>query len=149
VTKYRLLLLLILLGLAGGFAFEACSSRPADLAGNVGPNGVRRDVQAYIDSHYRDPKLHSITTELARALQIEVTHPDTADPAPGDNATDCLSDLFLNQSDDVLRTVEGLVANTPARMRAYGKYNYRFNGTMVHGAATTKEACNFDPNLLK
>jgi hypothetical protein len=102
-------------------------------------DGIRDDVEAYIDGHY--PNLREPARQLAAALQSALLV-DHADPtALGEvavqiaRAVDCVDRSGMNiqnkpDDPDVLDELQAITANTKMRMISYMLFNQALDGTL-------------------
>jgi hypothetical protein len=111
-------------------------------------NGLRDDVEQYINETYQDEKIKIIATELHRTFQDAVLHPDAWDWKRMIYANDCLLHFARPTASKISHLIEAKTVNTRERSRAYWKANARLSGGVYPGSAPSrKEACAFDSRL--
>jgi len=102
-------------------------------------NGIRDDIEVYIDAHY--PNLREPARQLAAALQSSLLVDRTDAKALGEvavqiaRAVDCVDRSgfkIQNRPDDpdVLDELQAITANTKMRMIAYMLFNQALDGTL-------------------
>ena len=125
--------------------------RSDSLAGtDADRNGVRDDIDAYLQRTYPDPAQRSAALQLARGLQASVVlnSPDRElNRVVGrqiSRGTHCVFDRFNSpagrNSDRVGRELEAMTANTKARLTAYLQHNKALDGTSW--ALPTENTCD-------
>ena len=103
-------------------------------------NGVRDDIDAYIQSKFTNLTQRQAAAQTAKALQstltVDAANKDatTAVSQSMTNATHCLYSRFAdvqgaNSPGAVSRDLEAMTANTKARLKAYLAYNSARDGT--------------------
>jgi hypothetical protein len=152
MTSLRLKLWL-LFGLSGFvicfFIFRIISNKAESLEGvDSDRDGIRDDVQAFIEKSYSDPKVRIVAGELHKSIQLMILKPET-DYKRIIFAQQCLHFLYPDTSGKIGREIEAQTANTRARIKAYWKANARLSGSVISGAATNEEACSFNKTLIE
>ncbi len=110
-------------------------NRDDTLAGeDKNSNGVRDDIDRYIDKHYIDPQKHAAVVQSAKVLQKallvdkrdmdKIRKIDTED----NKAIHCLFQVF--KPNEVPNEIESLTTNTKVRLLEYLKYNKMLDGTV-------------------
>ena len=97
-------------------------------------NGVRDDIDIYIDEHYSKPKEHAAVIQSAKVLQKallvdksnmdEIRKVDIED----NRAVHCLFQVF--EPAKISNEIESLTTNTKERLLEYLKYNKALDGTV-------------------
>jgi len=103
-------------------------------------NGVRDDIERYIEKKYAEPAQRKAAMQTARALQqmLLVNKEDLVEldrvSANGFRAIVCLDDSFVGpdspNSASVLDEVRAVTTNTKDRLKAYLAYNKARSGTV-------------------
>jgi hypothetical protein len=117
--------------------------RGASLGGmDVNRNGVRDDIDRYIESKYVLPQERKAAMQLARSLQ-QMLLANTSDAAAlratteaGGKAIDCIFDTFsqedgYQQGSRLSSALEALTTNTKARLQAYLAFNRAVSGSVT------------------
>jgi hypothetical protein len=111
-------------------------------------DGLRDDVEQFINDTYQDEKTRIVAQELHRAFQGAVLHPDAWDWKRMIYASDCLDYINPPLATEITRKIEAKTADTPLRIRSYWKANARLSGGVYPASAPSrKEACAFDARL--
>jgi hypothetical protein len=103
------------------------------------PNGIRDDVELYIDTHF--PQLAAPARQLAMALQSSLLVDLGDAEALGEvalqiaRAVDCVARSGANiqntpDDPDVIDDLQAITANTEERIRAYLDFNAALDGTL-------------------
>lgn len=143
--------------------FAGCSGGGDDSAKNVDPNainanGIRNDVQQYIDSAYPDSaKKKRALTEYAKILQYAYTNVTTVSEAQNTEteiirAINCIR--FVGEipgNDAPAQKINRLTSNTPERLEKQLQYERLLDGkvfTISSPGDTPQSVCGFDPDSL-
>lgn len=131
------------------FAWKAKTNPDSSLTGqDLNNDGVRDDIEKYINDNYQGEKTRIVARELHLSFQDAILHPEKWDWKRMIYADDCLSYINPSQANRISREMEAKTANTLARIRAYWKANARLSGGVYPGfAPSQKEACGFDKRL--
>lgn len=102
-------------------------------------NGVRDDVEKFIDRKILDRKNRIHAYRLARSMQQAVIHPDTEPLKPTIFRVSCLmqhmdASIFVDE-------LQAQVANTFERQKAYIHWGARFTDSIFPTPANLAEAC--------
>ena len=96
-------------------------------------NGIRDDIDAYINTHYSKDREHAAVSQVARSFQKELLV-DTSNMAQvrevdreSGRAINCLGDIFHSGSPS--SEIKSLTTNTKKRLLQYLKYNKALDGT--------------------
>lgn len=98
-------------------------------------NGIRDDIDAYINTHYSKPKEHDSVVQTARNLQqaLLVNKADINKvrevARKSMRATNCEGDVF--NLGDPSNEIESLTTNTKARLLEYLRYSKALDGTAM------------------
>ena len=102
-------------------------------------NGIRDDIDAYIQENYSDPKQSAAAAQFARSMQsIILADPEDMDQVraarrASTRATYCLYrtfDLKIGvQPGNVSSTIEAMTTNTKQRIKAYFRFHKSLDGT--------------------
>ena len=145
--KYAILLLIVVTLIL--IAFRGLRAKTTDIKND---HGIRPDVEAAIENAFPDSKpMRSAATQFARALQMGIDRPEDAVEIVklADKGARCLEAVanldpnYEGRKLDISIDIEGMVANTWARSRAYTKYNAKLSGMVfdaVHGTLQDCEA---------
>ncbi|WPX33714.1 hypothetical protein RHM62_07815 [Actimicrobium sp. CCC2.4] len=116
--------------------------RSASLAGpDADGNGVRDDIDAYINGKFTDGKQRKAVLQDARAMQKAVLVDATDKVAAKTvslrlmDSTSCLFSVFpdgagLTSPESVSRKIEAITSNTKSRLKAYLAYNKSLDGSV-------------------
>jgi len=131
-------------------AFRACS-RPEALAGeDLNSDGVRDDVEKFIEMNYSNSRrIRSVARELAKTLQEQITQADTWEDQRQSAAISCLFFVTPENAYAISQTLQSVTANTYLRARALLRASAKFSGKILTMPSTRKEACAFDPGLAE
>ena len=130
-------LILLLLLLRGGI-FRG----DTDLAGvDANQDGVRDDVETFINEHYADERVRMAARHLHQGIQAAILDPAGHDTNMILCASGCLADLTGKR--DVGAEIEAATANTRARIRQYVKAEARDSGKIIGCPLDFKEACAY------
>lgn len=168
--------LISVLLLAGGFLFvlQGCSNggghqdaaSPTNGNGNpaptvdesIGPNGVRKDIEAYINSAYpNSAKKRAALLSYAKAVQTAYSTVSNETEAMNMepkiiNALACVAILGEDQGkNSPSKIVDSKTTNTPERLAAELEYESFLDGKvfeMPHLSSAPETVCDFDPNSL-
>jgi hypothetical protein len=117
-------------------------------------NGIRDDIDTYIQQQDYPEQQQSAVQQLARELQIEITLGEAAGVSSGSVSRDAATAAFQSsmravhcvaarfpgtEFATVAKTYEKLSANTEPRIRAYLAYAHALNGTAI--ARPTENTC--------
>lgn len=114
--------------------------RSDDLAGpDENNNGVRDDIEAYIEKEYSDPQQRAAAMQIARAAQksvlVDVNDKDAVRQVVREKsrAINCTFTVFNHAEDDknpaiVSREIHDMTKNTKSRLLAYMEYNSALDG---------------------
>lgn len=103
-------------------------------------DGVRDDIEMWINQSYSEPKMRSAAMQEARAMQ-QIFNVDPADQIAVKevarrltHAINCVYDTFLSgnpvkPSAQVSREIESITTNTRARLERYLAFNKALDGT--------------------
>jgi hypothetical protein len=115
----------------------ACCLRCSKTAGVVGSdrngNGVRDEVEEWIQTKFPPGDKLESAMDVARAFQTECENPETADLQEGIDALHCLFDVHNFSTDDFIQELKGRTVNTLSRSIGFLKYNSRLSGKMLMG----------------
>ena len=117
--------------------------RSDTLAGpDTNHNGVRDDIEAYINATFKDPGQHAAVMQEARTVQsailVDVTDPDATRAVSRSimRSTHCMSSRFAHDQGALApmvigNQIEAMTANTKKRMKAYLAFNKSQDGTVA------------------
>lgn len=126
-------------------ALTACGDGGGDTGPTLGgidanTNGVRDDIERYIEKKYTEPAQRKAAMQTARAFQqmLLVSEEDSTElnqiSANGFRAIVCLDDSFAApdgpNSASVLDDLQAMTTNTKTRQHAYRAYNKARSGTV-------------------
>ena len=115
--------------------------RSDTLAGpDTNNNGVRDDIDAYIQNTFQDPLERAAVTQSARSMQsaivVDASDPDATQAVSRSmtRSVHCMFSRFSGNQGErspmaIDDKIEAMTANTKARMKAYLAYNQSRNGT--------------------
>ncbi len=151
MTRFRTIVisLAMLILVTVAMAYGCTRQATATLAGvDSNHDGVRDDVEEFIEKQYSDERIRIVARELHRGIQDSILHPDSWDQKKGLFPVDCLSYIAPEKESQIVHEIEVKTANTRERIRAYWKANARDSGTILPKARSKEEACGFDSRLL-
>jgi len=103
-------------------------------------NGIRDDIEAYIEANFTDPKQKLAVEQFARATQIKVTVDYTDDfdvqqaRLMSSKAIQCISFTFGEENSaqywQIIDDIKFMTTNTKQRTINYWKYNSALDGTV-------------------
>jgi hypothetical protein len=115
--------------------------RSASLAGpDADGNGVRDDIDAYINGKFTDEKQRKAVLQKARAMQkavlVDAANKDATKIVSLElmNSTNCMHESFPSKDGgiapgSVSRKIEAITSNTKLRLKAYLAFNKALDGT--------------------
>lgn len=129
----------------------AASSLAQRIAGlDADNNGVRDDIDAYINTRYSDVSQRAAALQTARAIQQDLLVDKTDKPAvklaalAETRAVHCLFSKFHGpgplQPSAVSSAIESMTANTKERLSAYLAFSKALNGTTAQ--LPTEDTCD-------
>lgn len=140
----------------GGNSNPAPAATPVDES--MGPNGIRKDIEAYIDQTYPDSaKKRTALKSYARALQTAYSQVNNEEDAVNMepqiiNALVCVGILGEEEGgNSPSRVVEDKTSNTPERLAEQLRYESFLDGKVFSGPSMSddpRNVCDFDPTSL-
>jgi len=106
-------------------------------------NGIRDDIDTYIEANFTDPKQKAAVQQFARAIQAEVTVDYTDDfevnkaLLNGNKASSCMFDRFAETDKNgvakyhpITQDIKAMTVNTKKRTINYWKYHSALDGSV-------------------
>lgn len=147
-------LLIIVLSI-GLFVFILRNHRLAN-KDQLNADGIRDDVaKAIAEKFPESEKKRAAVTQLARAFQLAIDHPDNALEVNRihEKAHECLDAIEgLGPYDGPTFTgsiIEGFVVNSLERTRSYIHYNAGLSGYVFQDTNAKMASCEFDPSKMR
>ncbi len=137
-TRKRLIYgVLILAALAlGFFLFPRGGDSLEEVAGpDKNRDGIRDDIEAYIDNNFQDPKHNAALRQTARAMQQTINEPDKEPLRQAQKVSAgqrCLDErLGIERGSEVGDKLEQMHADTSPRIRRYLRFNKNLSGLVL------------------
>ncbi len=100
-------------------------------------NGVRDDIERYIEKKYTEPAQRKAAMQTARALQrmllVDTSNPVAVEAAvdASARAVDCIFDTFAGvEGSQLSQAIESMSTNTKDRLKAYVAFNKAASGSV-------------------
>ncbi|TSC75893.1 MAG: hypothetical protein G01um101430_63 [Parcubacteria group bacterium Gr01-1014_30] len=160
MDKAAFVVLIIVTALLGGgiIYFHIISNTPAeDLMGvDSNNNGVRDDVEDYINSKFSKPEEGEALMQYAKRLQLQMAsyqNPEESNRlrvSSDDSYIDCAEYIFgQDRAFDLTDEINEVVINTPSRQRAYDQFNRNLTGGVFGlGEEPSISDCEFYNDLI-
>jgi predicted polyphosphate/ATP-dependent NAD kinase len=160
---FLLILGILVLAIIGFFVMRPDQAEevvfdPSELLGvDLNNDGVRDDVERYIDATYPDSeRTRAGLRQYAKRVQeaLVTTEDKVAARAIADNAgraQDCLRYILgsWGEVSDVRGELMVQILNTDARSRAYITYDALLGGGVFKSIVDQKSGCDFDPDIME
>lgn len=151
--------LMIFMGCSGGGSSSGSATPPATTTpDSLNTNGIRNDVQQYIDSVYPDSaKKKAALTQYAKSLQdayTKITNESDAQNFEPQVIKSLACIRMIGETagtDSPTRMIGAKTSNTPERLAAKIRYEQFLDGKVFTVSApgdTASTVCDFDPNSL-
>ncbi len=112
-------------------------------------NGVRDDIDKYIDAHYTNPIKHAAVIQSAKVIQkallVDKNNIDAIKKIDREDnrAVNCLFSIF--EPSKIPTEIESLTINTKMRILEYSKYNKALDGTV--SSELEEDSCEYKNNM--
>lgn len=139
MDKTAFIILVIITALLGGgiIYFHTINNVPVeDLMGiDSNNNGVRNDVEDWINQNYSDPVERGALMQYAKRIQLQIAsyqNPEESNSlrvSSDDSYINCAEYVFgAGGSYDITDKLRDVILNTPSRRAAYDQYNRNLTG---------------------
>jgi len=97
-------------------------------------NGIRDDIDAYINQHYSGEERRSAARQFARYMQATLLVPESDREAAravslqGTNRINCMYSIFGVDAAKAIEDIIAITTNTKSRLRAYLTYDKMLDG---------------------
>ncbi len=111
-------------------------------------DGIRDDVQEFINKKYKDKKVKAAVVQYAKNFQKTITESESKELSlenskNGFRALNCLIYVTsINETAQISREMRAEILNTRERLEANSMVNEHLNGSITSSAKETKESCD-------